>query len=97
MLTGSLTAMNSLERMAGFRDAIMNCSVKDPDIKGNINIVWLGPYNDQEDPVLAYNLALSVLQANPDLTIAFGVYAYDGPAWAKLLKQQGSHQVKLYS
>jgi len=89
MLTGSLTAMNSLERMAGFKHAIMNCSVKDPDIKGNINIVWLGPYNDQEDPTQALNLALSVLQANPDLTIAFGVYAYDGPAWAKALKQAG--------
>ena len=89
MLTGSLTAMNSLERMAGFRDAIMNCSVKDPDIKGNIKIVWLGPYNDQEDPVQAYNLALSALQANPDLAIAFGVYAYDGPAWAKALKAAG--------
>jgi ribose transport system substrate-binding protein len=81
--------MNSLERMAGFKHAIMNCSVKDPDIKGNINIVWLGPYNDQEDPTQALNLALSVLQANPDLTIAFGVYAYDGPAWAKALKQAG--------
>ncbi len=89
MLTGSLTAMNSLERMAGFKDAIMNCSQKDPDIKGNINIEWLGPYNDQEDPTQALNLALSVLQAHPDLTIAFGVYAYDGPAWAKALKQAG--------
>jgi ribose transport system substrate-binding protein len=89
MLTGSLTAMNSLERMAGFKDAIMNCSKKDPDIKGNINIVWLGPYNDQEDPTAALNLALSALQANPDLTIAFGVYAYDGPAWANALKKAG--------
>lgn len=89
MLTGSLTAMNSLERMAGFKDAIMNCSQKDPDIKGNIKIVWLGPYNDQEDPTQALNLALSVIQANPDLTIAFGVYAYDGPAWAKALQQAG--------
>ncbi|MEM1627800.1 MAG: sugar-binding protein [Desulfurococcaceae archaeon] len=89
MLTGSLTAMNSLERMDGFRKAIEECAQKDPDIRGNINLIWLGPYNDQEDPVLAFNLALSVLQSHPDLHIAFGVYAYDGPAWAKALKQAG--------
>jgi len=87
ILTGSLTAMNSLERIDGFKTAIQECVQKDPDIKGDINIVWLGPYNDQEDPVQAFNLALSVLQAHPDLHIAFGVYAYDGPAWAKALKQ----------
>ncbi|MEM4502228.1 MAG: substrate-binding domain-containing protein, partial [Ignisphaera sp.] len=89
MLTGSLTAMNSLERMDGFRKAIEECAQKDPDIRGNINLIWLGPYNDQEDPVQAFNLALSVLQSHPDLHIAFGVYAYDGPAWAKALKQAG--------
>ncbi|MEM1541795.1 MAG: sugar-binding protein [Ignisphaera sp.] len=89
MLTGSLTAMNSLERMDGFKKAIEECSQKDPDIRGNINLIWLGPYNDQEDPVQALSLALSVLQSHPDLHIAFGVYAYDGPAWAKALNQAG--------
>ncbi len=89
ILTGSLTARNSLERIAGFKDAIMNCSQKDPDIKGNIKIEFLGPYNDKEDPVQAFNLALSVIQGNPDIAGVFGVYAYDGPAWAKALKQAG--------
>ncbi len=89
ILTGSLTARNSLERIQGFKDAIMNCSEKDPDIKGNINIQFLGPYNDKEDPVQAFNLALSVIQGNPDIAGVFGVYAYDGPAWAKALKQAG--------
>ena len=89
MLTGSLTAMNSLERMDGFKKAIEDCVKADPDIKGNINLVWLGPYNDQEDPTQALNLALSVLQSHPDLHIAFGVYAYDGPAWARALEQSG--------
>ncbi|MEM3265428.1 MAG: sugar-binding protein [Nitrososphaeria archaeon] len=87
MLTGSLTADNSLERMDGFKKAIEDCAQKDPDINGNIKLVWLGPYNDGENPVQALNLALSVLQSNPDLNIAFGVYVIDGPAWAKALKQ----------
>jgi len=89
ILTGSLTALNSLERIDGFKKAIQDSAQNDPDIRGNINIVWLGPYNDQEDPNQALNLALSALQANPDIHIAFGVYAYDGPAWAKALQQAG--------
>ncbi len=89
ILTGSLTARNSLERIDGFKKAITDCAEKDPDIQGNIEIQFLGPYNDKEDPVQAFNLAMSVIQANPDLHGAFGVYAYDGPAWAKALKQAG--------
>lgn len=89
ILTGSLTARNSLERIEGFQKAINTSASLDPDVKGDIKIVFLGPYNDREDPVQAFNLALSVIQANPDLVGVFGVYAYDGPAWARALKQAG--------
>ncbi|ADM27693.1 monosaccharide ABC transporter substrate-binding protein, CUT2 family [Ignisphaera aggregans DSM 17230] len=89
ILTGSLTAANSLERIAGFQHAIGNASKKDPDIGGNINIVWLGPYNDEEDAAKALSLASSVLASHPDLHAAFGVYAYDGPAWTKAMEGAG--------
>jgi len=45
-------------------------------------IETLEPVNDQEDAARALELANSVLSANPDLAGAFGVYAYNGPAWA---------------
>jgi ribose transport system substrate-binding protein len=77
--TGSLTALNSLERIEGFKQGI----------EGK-NITIIEPINnDGEDSTKALELANSTLVANPDLAGAFGVYAYNGPAWAKAVKEQG--------
>jgi ribose transport system substrate-binding protein len=76
--TGSLTALNSLERMEGFREGMGD------------KITVIEPVNnDKEDSATALELANATLVANPDLVGAFGVYAYNGPAWAKALKEQG--------
>jgi len=77
--TGSLTAMNSLERIEGFEEAIEGTDIT---VIEPIN-------NDGEDSTKALELANSTLVANPDLAGAFGVYAYNGPAWAKAVKEQG--------
>jgi ribose transport system substrate-binding protein len=83
--TGSLTALNSLERMEGFREGMGDkITVVEP-----VN-------NDKEDSATALELANATLVANPDLAGAFGVYAYNGPNWAKAVKEQGKvGQVKI--
>jgi raffinose/stachyose/melibiose transport system substrate-binding protein len=73
---GSDTALNALQRTDGFLEAV----------KGT-GIDALEPVNDQEDSARALELANSVLSANPDLAGAFGVYAYNGPAWATAIKE----------
>lgn len=75
---GSDTALNALQRTQGFLD-----------ILADTDIVALEPFNDKEDAVQALELANSVLSANPDLAGAFGVYAYDGPAWATAIRETG--------
>jgi ribose transport system substrate-binding protein len=72
---GSDTALNSLQRTQGFLDAV------------DEQIVVLEPVTDREDAAQALELANSVLSAHPDLAGAFGVYAYNGPAWATAIKE----------
>lgn len=72
ILTGSLTALNSLERMQGFKDAL----AKYPGIK---IIDTVCDYEDQSKAVANAEAALS---AHPDLSAFYGVYAFDGPAAA---------------
>ena len=82
---GSDTALNALQRTDGFLEAI----------KGT-GITALEPVNDKEDAARALELANSVISANPDLAGAFGVYAYNGPAWATAIKEAGKvGQIKL--
>ncbi len=78
--TGSITAMNSLERIKGFRDAI----AKYPDIKVVEPILV-----DYEDTARAVELAETALLDNPDLDAFFGVYAFNGPSAAKAVKAAG--------
>jgi ribose transport system substrate-binding protein len=73
---GSDTALNALQRTDGFSDAIQGSGIE-----------MLRPVNDKEDAVLALELANSILSANPDLSGAFGVYAYNGPAWATAIRE----------
>ncbi|MCL7390091.1 MAG: substrate-binding domain-containing protein [Thaumarchaeota archaeon] len=87
IISATLAAQNARERVQGFMDAIKKCAEVDPDIKGNINIQFIGPYEDKGDVSAAVSYALSILQAHPDLHIAFGSNAYEGPAWTQALKQ----------
>jgi len=76
--TGSLTAMNSLQRIQGFKDAIEGTEIEVLDI-----------LNDEEDGARALSLAESALNAHPDLDAFFGVYAYNGPSQALAVKNAG--------
>ncbi len=75
---GSDTALNALQRTDGFMEAIKGTS-----------ITTLEPLNDKEDSATALQLANSAISANPDMAGAFGVYAYNGPAWATAIKEAG--------
>jgi ribose transport system substrate-binding protein len=82
---GSDTALNALQRTDGFLKAIEGT-----------NLEALEPVNDKEDAARALELANSVISANPDLAGAFGVYAYNGPAWATAIKEANAvGQIKL--
>jgi ribose transport system substrate-binding protein len=78
--TGSITAMNSLERMQGFRDAVAD----HPGIK-IVEPVLV----DNEDTAKAVEYAETALLNNPDLDAFFGVYAFNGPAAAQAVKAAG--------
>jgi ribose transport system substrate-binding protein len=78
--TGSLTAMNSLERMRGFEDAIKEY----PEIEIIEPILC-----DNEETSRAVELAETALLNNPDLDAFFGVYAFNGPSAAKAVKAAG--------
>jgi len=73
---GSDTALNALQRTDGFMEAI----------KGT-KITTLEPLNDKEDSATALQLANSAISAHPEMAGAFGVYAYNGPAWATAIKE----------
>jgi ribose transport system substrate-binding protein len=73
---GSDTALNALQRTDGFLNAIEGTDIE-----------TLEPVNDKEDAARALDMANSVLSANPELAGAFGVYAYNGPAWATAIKE----------
>ncbi len=73
--TGSLTALNSLQRMNGFRKAV----------KGT-KVTVVETYNDREDRAVAVANAQTALQRYPDLKGFYGVYAFNGPACAEAVK-----------
>ena len=73
---GSDTALNALQRTKGFKDVIQGTG-----------IIALEPVNDKEDSTQALALANSIISSNPDLAGAYGVYGYNGPAWASAIKE----------
>lgn len=78
ILTGSLTAMNSLQRIQGFKDALEGTDIE-----------VLTTLNDREDAARSLANAEQALTTYPELDAFFGVYAYNGPAGAKALKGAG--------
>ena len=76
IVRGSDTALNALQRTEGFTAALRGSEVD-----------ALPPLNDREDAAVALQLASSILSTHPDLAGAFGVYAYNGPAWATAISE----------
>ncbi|GBC99187.1 D-allose-binding periplasmic protein [bacterium HR17] len=76
--TGSLTALNSVQRIDGFKAALKGTQVQVVEV-----------YNDNEDRAKALANAQAALQRYPDLAGFFGVYAFNGPACAQAVKMMG--------
>lgn len=76
--TGSLTALNSVQRMEGFKAALKGTQVQ-----------IVETYNDGEDKAKALANAQAALQKYPDLVGFYGVYAFNGPACAQAVKMAG--------
>jgi ribose transport system substrate-binding protein len=76
IVRGSDTALNALQRTDGFKGAL---AAPIFDV--------LTPLNDREDAAVALQLSTSLLLTHPDLAGAYGVYAYNGPAWAKAIAE----------
>ncbi|MCS7263223.1 MAG: sugar-binding protein [Armatimonadetes bacterium] len=76
--TGSLTALNSVQRMEGFKDALKGTKIE-----------IVETYNDGEDKAKALANAQAAMQKYPDLDGFYGVYAINGPACAQAIKMAG--------
>lgn len=75
ILTGSLTAQNALQRIAGFKAALAGSGVKVTTVQ-----------NDAGVAATAASNASAVIASNPKLKGIYGVYSYDGPAGAVAVK-----------
>lgn len=78
IVTGSLTALNSLERMKGFRDVVEPAGVEVLEV-----------LNDHEDVSTAVSLVEAALSAYPDVTAFYGVYAASTTGIARALETAG--------
>jgi ribose transport system substrate-binding protein len=78
ILTGSLTAVNATQRIAGFQKALEGSGIK-----------VVQTLNDDADPAKALSNAQTALQGNPDLTGMYTVWSYDGPAAGQAVQAAG--------
>ncbi|MDT5040365.1 MAG: ribose transport system substrate-binding protein [Actinoplanes sp.] len=78
ILTGSLTATNATQRIAGFTKALAGSKVK-----------IVQTLNDDADPAKALSNGQSALQANPNLKGIYTVWSYDGPAAGQAVQAAG--------
>ncbi len=78
ILVGSLTALNSVQRIQGFEAAL----------KGT-TITVAQKVNDNLSASTATSDAETILANNPDVKGLYGVYSYDGPALAQAVKSAG--------
>ena len=78
ILTGSLTASNSLERIAGFKKALEGSNIKITQT-----------LNDGSDASKALSNASTSFQTDPNVTGLYGVYSYDGPAAGQAVQAAG--------
>jgi ribose transport system substrate-binding protein len=85
ILTGSLTATNATQRIAGFTKALEGSKVK-----------IVQTLSDDADPAKALSNGQSALQANPNLKGIYTVWSYDGPAAGQAVQAAGkSGQVQV--
>jgi ribose transport system substrate-binding protein len=78
ILVGSLSALNSVQRIQGFEAAI----------KGT-KISVVQKTNDNLSASTATSDAETILANNPNVNGLYGVYSYDGPALAQAVKSAG--------
>ena len=78
ILTGSLTASNSLERIAGFKKALEGSNIKITQT-----------LNDGTDASKALSNASTSFQTDPNVKGLYGVYSYDGPAAGQAVTSAG--------
>lgn len=78
VLVGSLTALNAVQRIQGFKDAL----------KGS-NIKVFQVYNDNGDANKALQNASAAYTADPNLKGFYGVYSYDGPSAGQAVQSAG--------
>ncbi len=78
ILTGSLTAENALQRIAGFKAALAGTNVRVVTVQ-----------NDNGSAATASSNASSVIASMSNLKGIYGVYSYDGPAAAVAVKSKG--------
>ena len=74
ILVGSLTALNAVQRIQGFKDAIGS------------GITVAQTLNDNLSASTATSDAETILANNPDVNGLYGVYSYDGPALAQAVE-----------
>ncbi|HEY8498113.1 MAG TPA: sugar-binding protein, partial [Limnochordales bacterium] len=80
ILTGSLTALNSLQRIQGFRDALQGTGIR----------VVEPVLNDNEDTFRATDLATTAILNNPNLKGIFAVYAASTTGAAEAVRSTGT-------
>ncbi|WP_194922801.1 substrate-binding domain-containing protein [Catenulispora pinisilvae] len=78
LLTGSLTATNATQRIAGFKDAIKDTKIKVFQV-----------YNDNGDAGVALQNASAAMQADPNLKAFYTVWSYDGPSAGQAVQSAG--------
>jgi ribose transport system substrate-binding protein len=78
ILTGSLTATNSLQRIQGFKEAIAGSKIK-----------VVSTENDGGAAATAATDADTVISSDANLKGIYGVYSYDGPAASVAVKSKG--------
>nr|WP_221380657.1 substrate-binding domain-containing protein [Actinoplanes polyasparticus] len=78
ILTGSLTATNATQRIAGFQKALEGSEIK-----------VVQTLADDADPAKALSNAQTALQANPGLGGIYAVWSYVGPAVGQAVQAAG--------
>jgi ribose transport system substrate-binding protein len=78
ILTGSLTAPNALQRIAGFKAGLAGSNIKVATTE-----------NDNGTAATASSNASGVIASNSSLKGIYGVYSYDGPAASVAVKAKG--------
>ncbi len=78
IIVGSLTALNAVQRIQGFKAALQGTNIK-----------VFQTYNDNGDANKALQNASAAFQADPNIKGLYGVYSYDGPSAGQAVQSAG--------